>query len=295
VSHVTITAEIAQVFEGAGARGFLHARDLASGREVSLDGDAPVVLASVFKIPVLVELARQVGAGKLGWTDRVLVPAERRTDGPTGLSVMRDDAELSVRDLAFWMMSVSDNTATDVLMEMLGGVAPINDTMRGLGLTRTEIIGDCKFLLAELAEQLGFGEELSDWSDIPIDTLRDCAGLQPEGSSRSTPREMSALLGAIWADEAASADDCAEMRRIMSLQVWPHRLTSGFADDASLSAKTGTLPGIRNEAGVVAFADGREYAVAVFTRARTFEYRLPAVDAAIGTAARLAVDALAAS
>ena len=103
---------------------------------------------------------------------------------------------------------------------------------------------------------------------------------------------MTSLLGLIWRDEAAAPDNCAEMRRIMSLQVWPHRLTSGFPDGVAVSAKTGTLPGIRNEAGVVQTADGRRFAVAVFTRARSFEYRRPAIDAAIGTGARLAIDHL---
>ena len=281
---------IQQLCDAAGARVFLHARDLDTGAEIDVDADAPVVLASVFKIPVLVELARQVGDGKRTWTERVLVPADRRTDGPTGLSVMQDDADVSLRDLAFWMMSVSDNTATDVIMELLGGASPINDAMRALGLRHTEIVGDCKYLLAELADELGLPEV--DWTDIPASTLEQCAGLQPSGSSRSTPREITALLAQIWDDSAAPADDCAQMRRILSLQVWPHRLTSGFPDGVTIAAKTGTLPGIRNEAGVISYPDGSRYAVAVFTRAYTFEYRLPAVDAAIGAAAHMAVEQL---
>ena len=103
---------------------------------------------------------------------------------------------------------------------------------------------------------------------------------------------MTGLLAAIWNDDAASTSACAEIRRIMALQVWPHRLTSGFPDGVTIAAKTGTLPGIRNEAGVITTAEAGRYAVAVFTRAHTFAYRLPAVDAAIGTAARLAIEAL---
>jgi beta-lactamase class A len=290
--------EIEQAFDQAGARVLMHARALdGSGAEFGIAANEPVVLASVFKIPVLVELARQVGTGRRSWTERVKVPADRRTDGPTGLSVMLDDAELSLRDLAFWMMSVSDNTATDVIMELLGGAAPINGAMRALGLSQTEIIGDCKYLLDELFVSLGLadgdGDGVTDWTQLDIETLRACPGLQAEGSSRSTPREITALLASIWSDDAAAPDDCAAMRRIMSLQVWPHRLTSGFPDGVAIAAKTGTLPGIRNEAGVVEFAeDGARYAVAVFTRAHTFAYRLPAIDTAIGTAARLAIDAL---
>jgi beta-lactamase class A len=270
---------------------FLHARDLETGAEFGIDDEAPVVLASTFKIPVLVELGRQADAGTVSLTERITVPAERRTIGPTGLSVMLDDADLSVRDLAFWMMSVSDNTATDVLMERLGGADVINATMKGLGFEETHVLGDCKSLLDDLAAQLGLTRNAT-LTSANERTLRACAALQPAGSSHSTPREMTAILEAIWNDRAASPDACAEMRRIMALQVWPHRLTSGFPDGVTIAAKTGTLPGIRNEAGVVTTAEGRRVAVGVFTRAHTFAYRLPAVDAAIGTGARLALEAL---
>jgi D-alanyl-D-alanine carboxypeptidase len=60
----------------------------------------------------------------------------------------------------------------------------------------------------------------------------------------------------------------------------------------TIAAKTGTLPAVRNECGVVTCPDGRQYAVAVFTRARAVTERQPKVDASIGTAARLAVDHL---
>jgi beta-lactamase class A len=281
--------EIIRVFDEAGARGFMHARAVDGDDEFGIDADEPVALASVFKICVLVELARQVGAGSLSWTQRVHVPAQRRTQGPTGLSVMLDDAEVSLRDLAFWMMSVSDNTATDVIMELLGGADPVNTTMKQLGLVETELIGDCLSLLEDLGAQLGLGEGVKGLEDVSDEVLRACAGLQPSGSSRSTPREITALLSLIWRDEAAAPADCAEIRRIMALQVWPHRLTSGFPDGVAISAKTGTLPGIRNEAGVIQTADGQRYAVAVFTRAKTFNSRQPAIDATIGRAAYLAL------
>ena len=178
------------------------------------------------------------------------MPASRRTVGPTGLSVMLDDADLSVRDLAFWMMCVSDNTATDVLMERLGGPARINATLRSLGLVETHLIGDCKVLLDGLMVELGIGPDLTI-DDVTEGQLRGAVALQPEGTNHSTARDVTSLLSMIWRDEAAPPDACAEVRRIMALQVWPHRLTAGFDDGIRISAKTGTLPGIRNEAGVV--------------------------------------------
>jgi beta-lactamase class A len=202
---------------------------------------------------------------------------------------MQDDVDVSLRDLAFWMMSISDNTATDVIMEMLGGASVVNATMKQLGLVETELTGDCLALLDDLGASLGLTEGADGWQHLDDDVLRACVALQPAGSSRSTPRQMTSLLSMIWRDEAAAPDDCAVIRRIMGLQVWPHRLTSGFPDGFAISAKTGTLPGIRNEAGVVESAEGDRYAVAVFTRSHSFNYRQPAVDAAIGNAAHLAI------
>ena len=129
-------------------------------------------------------------------------------------------------------------------------------------------------------------------STIDPDVLGRWRSLDPEQTSRTTPAEMTRLLKLIWTDEAAPPDACAEIRRIMSLQVWPHRLTSGFPSEVTLAAKTGTLPGIRNEAGVVTYPDGSRYATAVFTRAHTYVDRQPLVDASIGRGAFAAVEAL---
>jgi beta-lactamase class A len=103
---------------------------------------------------------------------------------------------------------------------------------------------------------------------------------------------MTTLLKSIWKDEAAPPEACAEVRRLMGLQFAPHRFSTAFPDDVRLSAKTGTLPGIRNEAGVAEYSDGGRYAVAVFTVADHFEWRNPDVDRVVGTAANIAIEHL---
>ena len=305
--HVTATAPsidaraaIEDVASAAGVRVLLHAVDLDSCAEVSVDADTPVVLASVFKVPVAVELARQFGSGKLDPTERVRVPATQRTSGPTGLSVLVDDVEMSLRDLAQLMISVSDNTATDVVVERVGREA-VNATMRELGLPGTVLEGDCRFLLGRLLLDLGLSademkalaaDEDEVLERIPPERWTKCRDLDAPSTNRSTPREVTRLLDLIWTDRAAPAEQCALVRRIMSQQVWPHRLRSGFAGDVKVSGKTGTLPFIRNEVGMVQYRDGGRYAVAVFTVAGVPDLSLPAADAVIGTAARIAVGAL---
>ena len=286
-----VERDLRSIFADAGAEGFLHAREIDGDAQVGIDADELVVTASVFKVPVLVECARQAAAGERSWTDRIRVTAEDRVLGPTGLSVMFDDVDLSLRDLAYLMMSVSDNTATDVIMRLVG-LDPINATLAELGLENTRVEGDCRELLGTFEEDVGFGRADMPLSKMDPDALRRWRALDPERTTRTTPREMTALLTKIWRDDAAPAAACAEIRRIMALQVWPHRLTSGFPSGVTLAAKTGTLPGLRNEAGVVTYADGSRYAVAVFTRAHTFVDRQPEIDASIGTAAFTAIESL---
>ncbi|MFD9949010.1 serine hydrolase [Nonomuraea sp. NPDC059023] len=276
--------QVEQVLGPIGARAWVHAVDLDSGAEIGYGEYGLVALASVFKIPVLVELFRRFGDGRLSPDTRLDVPAEGRSAGPTGLSVMADPIELSLRDLAYWMMSVSDNAATDILVNLLGTDA-INATLRELGLTRTRVDGTCDDLYQTL------------YQDVPEgagpDALRAARAVDPERTQHSgTPREITRLLASLWKDEAAGAAECAEMRRILGLQAWPHRLRAGFTEPGTrVSAKTGTLPFWRNEAGVVE-ADGGRFAVAVFIRTEDHRYRQPAADACVGTLGRLAVDHL---
>lgn len=151
--HAAMRGALAAV--GASAR--FHAVDLDTGADVGIEPDEPVALASVFKIPVLLELTRQAANGERSLTDRILIPAEGRSSGATGLSVMQDPAELSLRDLSTLMMSVSDNAATDVCME-LAGLDRINATLQELGLVGTSIVADCRALLDGLAQELGFDD-----------------------------------------------------------------------------------------------------------------------------------------
>lgn len=280
------------LFRSAAVDGWLHAMDLASGREIAWQADEPVVAASVFKIPALVELCRQADAGQLSLSEPVLVPLEGRAPGPTGLSVGLDAATLSWRDLALSMIVVSDNAATDVICTRLG-IDRINATMRALGLPGTQLEGDCRFLFAQMVQDAG-GHTRADFPAKPdLELLSRLRALQPLQTNRTTPREASRLLAAIWRDEAASADGCALMRRILGAQVWPHRLASGFPeDDVRTAGKTGTLVTVRNEAGVVSYPDGRHYAVSVFTRSHEVRAKHPAQDRVIGQAARLAIDLL---
>ncbi|WP_248958297.1 serine hydrolase [Sphaerisporangium perillae] len=275
------------IFRAAAVTGNLHAVDLDTGAQIGLRSDDPVILASVFKLPLLVELYRQAEAGLLDPAEPCHVEPGERTAGGTGLAAMLDAATLSLRDLAYLMIAVSDNAAADVVARRVG-LDAVNAMLAKFGLADTYIEHDCRGMLAVLEADTGSMEG-------PLDprTVGRLRVLDPAHANRSTAREMTRLLGMVWRDEAAGPQACAAVRRLLGLQVWPHRLASGFPyDDVVVSGKTGSLPTLRNEVGVVEYPDGGRYAVAVFTRSIGTAQLQPRADAAIGTAARAAIDHL---
>ncbi|KDN17162.1 serine hydrolase [Amycolatopsis rifamycinica] len=289
----TVEAAIAAVFAEADARGFLHAREIGGGPEVAVGADDPVVLASVFKIPVAVAYAREVAAGRLDETARARVGSRYRIGG-VGTAGCADDVEMSWRDLALFMLTMSDNAATDVIYHRIGQAA-VDRLLAGLGLGRTRLAGCCEDLFASVLADAGASEDAdidAVFADMTPEQTWKLAVLDPERTTSSTPREITELLDAVWTDRAGEAAACEQVRSMMARQIWPHRLSSGFPAEVAVAAKTGTLPAVRNEAGVVTYPDGRRFAVAVFTRANSLAERQPAIDAAIGKAGRLAVDHL---
>lgn len=295
---------IAAAFEAAGCRASLHVVDLASGSELGIEPDAPVVLASVFKVQVALEFFAQADAGALDPAERLVVEPAAATAGPTGISSFRDPVELSLRDLCELMLTISDNTATDLLVRVVG-LKAINARGLQCGLHATVIESDLKTLFDGLAADLGFpdyrrldaarsgglGEAAMARSHDPA-RIDASAAFDPTRTNRSTPRDMTRLLSSIWRDEAASSAACANLRAVMGRQV-STRLGRALPDGASLAAKTGSLTGrVRNEVGVITHRDGRAFALAVFTRAhRPFE-RVAAIEQAMAAGGAAAIEAL---
>jgi beta-lactamase class A len=245
------------------------------------------------KIQIGLAVESAVASGLVdGAALRVLAP-ERRTSGPTGVSLMQDAVTMSVRDLVVAMLTISDNAATDELIEVVG-LDEINQVTAGLGLDLTFIASDLRAMLDEIAAEVGFATYAAlgahDPSAGPPSSaeigarVHASAALDPARGTRTTARETVRLLQEIWTDRAAPAPACASIRQLMGQQLTRSRIASGFSPPAQVAAKSGGLLGVvRNEAAVVAFPDGAAYAVAVFTR-REPDTRLdPAViDAAIG-------------
>ncbi|MGV9843562.1 serine hydrolase [Streptomyces fungicidicus] len=293
---------IRRIFAEAGARGQLHAVPVHAGtpaaggvdgerggREVAVGADDAVVIASLFKMLLVLEFARQVVAGQLDPRERVRVTSADRLGG-WGTAGCLDDVELSLRDLAYFAMSVSDNSAADLLLHRVG-LDTVRLLAKELGLERTRVVGGPRDLLESMLEEVGARDEREFAARYPAlsdEGKRRLTALDPRRTTASTPREITRLLRLVWTDAAGPPEACALVRDLMSKQVFRHRLVSGFPDGVAVAAKTGTLPGLHMEAGVARFPDGECYAIAVFARTHDLTASRATVDAAIGRAAGMA-------
>lgn len=241
--HATETAAaIARGFQAVGCEATLHATALSSGAQIGLQPDSPMVMASVFKPLVALEFYAQVQAGALDPTEMVELLPGQATPGPVGLSNFEDPARISLRDLARLMLTLSDNAATDILTRRVG-LERVHARLRACGCTATAIEGDLAAMLNGVAAELGWrsyaelldaqsgrlGPQSQAQSTDPV-RLERVGALDSARGSRTTARDMTLFLTAVWADAAAAPEACRSLRLVMAQQV-TRRLEPAVPDE----------------------------------------------------------------
>lgn len=276
----------------AGCDGWCYAERIdRSGTGLGLGQDVPVVMASMYKLHLMVAACRAAASGALDLSHRVTITPADHTPGPTGFALFADDVEVSVRDLVRMMITVSDNTSAEAVHHLLPEGA-LEETISALDLEATVIregVGDQQQLtISELGAR--------DWQDAAHLLATDPAAdrlhaYDPAYVSHSTARALCQLMRAIWTDIASDPPQCAFMRQVLGQQIWPHRIASGFPlASTAVAGKTGTIGRIRAETAVVQPDGEPPVAVCVVTRAARADAALPLVDASIGRIARILVN-----
>ena len=289
--------DFTRLFDEAGCIGSLHAVRLSDGTEVSYDADRPHVLASVVKVPIGLEFYAQVDAGRVDPMEPIALDPAHRTPGPVGISQFEDTVTMSLRDLSYLMLTISDNAAADAVTAAVG-IAAVNNRLIAIGCRETVVVQSLKAVLNGVASDMGHrnyhelvaaqnGEMGPAAQALATDPERidRCRALDPAQTSRTTARDMTRLLAAVWGGTAASPRACATLRRVMSQQV-NRRLAGVVPNGGTLEAKSGGLfRRVFNEIALITDPGGEAYSVAVLTRT----YRSDISRATTGAAMAVAV------
>lgn len=247
-----------------------------------------VPIASTFKVLLALEVADAFARECLSPDMQVRVSAEQHTPGGAGLNNFAHPVTISLADLLYLCLTLSDNTASDLLLEQVGHDA-LQARATALGLETMRIAGSCRTLLRNAGEDLGYATEAeaieADWAPAT-----DAADLVLERTTRACAADLARLASLLASEEAAQPQACRLVRDVMRRQVWTSRFGAAFGAPAwTRASKTGTLAPWRGEVGVVTRHDGVQLAVAVMVRQHRLDIPDAVVDATVGTVARSAV------
>src|SRR5215212_2408427 len=226
-----VRAEVA----GFKGNGYLYAKNLDTGAIYDFGGDEPVRTASTIKVAVMVEAFARVAEGKAKWSDELVLGKEARYAGSGVLQDLGDGLRLNLRDAVTLMMTVSDNTATNMVLDHLSTDA-VNARMESLGFRQTRIM-----------RRVG-GGGVSREGQVEAN--------KRFGLGRTTPRELATLLEKLERGEVVSPEVSKEMIDLLKRE----QGTDGIWRDlwrVPKATKSGALDALRANVGVIYHPRGR--------------------------------------
>lgn len=178
--------------------------------------------ASVIKLPLLMHVLAESTAGRLSMDDRLLVTAADKVPICGALTLFTDDVRVDVRTLCRLMISISDNTATNLLIDY-STLPEIHDGFRRMGLEKTQLT---RKLFDRAASRSG---------------LRNVICLQ----------EIGMLLEQLYRSQFISESVCKEAIDMLLLQQVEHKLNGRICSEVPIAHKTGEDDRLSNDVGIV--------------------------------------------
>ena len=204
--------------------------------------------ASTIKVFVLQALLEQVATGALALDQERTLEADDRVTGSGVLKALTPGGRYRLHDLATLMIVVSDNTATNLLIDLLG-VATVNEVARAHGWHDTSLAGPLQ--------------------------RPSASGAPPTSRSTTSPADLADYFRRLWLDELLPPPLAELARAIYRRQQLTDQLgrnlpfdrysTETGGSDLVIASKSGSLRGVRNDAGVIARGE-TGFALAVMTR-----------------------------
>jgi beta-lactamase class A len=208
--------------------------DLISGDKISINPNLRFPQASAIKIPVLMEVFKQAKEGRFSLSDPIAVDPAQIVGGTGVLKHLINSPTLSIRDMSILMMVFSDNTATNVLIDLVG-FAEINEMLRSLGLKKT------------LVQRKMMNSKASGQGDENV----------------STPAEAAEILQVLYNGKFIDRRTSDEIIHILrKAERNDSRLAVGIPDEVPMGFKPGDLPGVSTEWAII-FLKERPYILTV--------------------------------
>ncbi|ELR98907.1 serine hydrolase [Gloeocapsa sp. PCC 73106] len=207
--------------------------DLDNYAYVNFQGDTPISAASTIKIPILVAFFQDVDAGKI-YLDELLTMEEKHRAGGSGeMQYLGSGREFTALKIALNMIVTSDNTATNMLIERLGGAEALNQRFQAWGLKSTVI----------------------------RDILPDL-----EGKNTTSPQDLVFLLGEVNAGKLISLRSRDRLLDIMTATKNNSLIPQGLEGDATVAHKTGDIGSVLADGGIIDIPSGKRYLAAIMVK-----------------------------
>ena len=208
--------------------------DLATGLSTGINATASMPAASTIKIPVMVEVFRQMADGTIDLNTKLHVTGADKDYGWGDLADARAGTMRNVKQLLWLMITESDNTATNMLIRLVGRLH-VNREMASLGLSHTRLNDDIRTNTEAVRTAL-----------------------------RSSPKDMMRLLDAIARDRLVDSWSSREMLAILAGQHHNGLLPQPLPAGIEIAHKTGSLHDTLDDVGIV-YRDDEPYVIAVMT------------------------------
>jgi len=231
-----LTAKIKQIVEQADAVVGVAIKDLRSGEQILFNEEEIFPQASTIKIHILSEVYKQAAEKKFNITDIKQLPITARVGGSGILSSLGEKSvSLSIRDYCVLMIVLSDNSATNLLIDLVG-MKNVNESLQKNGATKTKLQR----------------------------VMMDIQAAKEGRENISTPKDVLVILDKMYNGTLVNKQASDDMLSIMKLDK-DGALKSGIAPDVSIANKGGDVEGVRTDVGII-YLENNPYSICVMTK-----------------------------
>lgn len=261
--------EMARLATIAGGKVGVAAVHIESGRTVYLNRDERFPMASTFKVPVAVQLLTRVEKGEIRLDSMVTLKPSDLHPGSGTLTQLFDDpgVALSLRNLLELMLLISDNSATDLVLQAAGGGSAVTQRLRALGVAginvnrpTIDLIGDYVGVQFDSTSR----RAIRPATRAQMDSARKA--FHADARDTATPEGMALLLQKIFNGQTLNKQNTALLLDIMTRSTTGTARLKGILPPNTVAAhKTGTLGtgDVTNDVGIITLPDGAGHVVAV--------------------------------